>query len=124
MAANGTMEVRDAKTSQAPGPRARRRFASMDTVPATAVIASAAKNSREATSPLPIRCRPDQSATPIRNGCRVMRTMPCGARSTKPSWATAVGFGVVRPITTSRNAGSISAIMTGFHHWSCPQVGT
>ena len=67
MAANGTMDVWAAKGSQA-APKSRRRFASIDTVPARATMAQVAKKIKDATSPLPIRCTSAQRATPVRNG--------------------------------------------------------
>jgi hypothetical protein len=38
------------------------------------------------------------------------------------SWATEVGFGVVKPMTTNNEAGGIKIIANGFHHSSIPQV--
>ena len=35
-----------------------------------------------------------------------------------------VGFGVVRPMTTNREAGSIRIMANGFHHSSIPHVKT
>jgi transposase len=55
-------------------------------------------------------------ADTLRNGCRVTRTMPCGGCARRPSWPTEVGFGVVRPMTTNRETGSIRIMMNGFHH--------
>jgi len=43
-------------------------------------------------------------------------------RPKRPSWATVVGLGVVRPITANRNAGSMATTATGFHHSGVPQV--
>src|SRR5262249_1283 len=40
----------------------------------------------------------------------------------RPSWPTEVGFGVVRPMTTSNAAGSIRMMAIGFHHSSIAQV--
>ena len=60
--------------------------------------------------------------TPTRNGWRVMRTIPFGGSSRLASCATAVGFGVVMPITASRKAGTMRTMATGFHHSSGPQV--
>src|SRR5262252_3846768 len=91
MAANGTIEVCAANGSQVL-PKSRRRFASIDTVPARATIAQVAKNTKDATSPLPIRWTSAQRPTPV----RVIRTIPCGGCSTRPSWAIEVGFGVVK----------------------------
>ena len=95
MAANGTIEVCAANGSQLL-PKSRRRFASIDTVPARATIAQVAKKTRDATSPLPIRCTSAQRPTPVRNGWRVIRTIPCGGSPTRPSCATEVGFGVIK----------------------------
>ena len=70
IAANGTIEVCAAKDCQ-PGPSARRRLASIDTVPASAVTAKAPKKMNEATSPLAIReavvVGNSQSEKPIRH---------------------------------------------------------
>jgi len=67
MAADGTIEVCAANGSQVL-PKSRRRFASIDTVPARATIAHVAKKTRDATSPLPIRCTNAHRPTPVRNG--------------------------------------------------------
>ena len=80
IAANGTMEVCAAKDCQA-GPSARRRLASIYTVPASAVTAREPKKMNEARSPLAIRCTTAHNPTPMRNGWRVTRTMPSGGRA-------------------------------------------
>ena len=67
MAANGTIEVCAANGSQAP-PKSRRRLASIDTVPARATTAQVAKKTKDATSPLPIRCTSAHRPTPVRKG--------------------------------------------------------
>ena len=55
-----------------------------------------------------------QIATPHRNGCRVMRSMPraTSGRSSAPSWRTLVGLGVRRPGTINRKAISIKTSWT------------
>ena len=105
IAANGTMEVCAAKDCQA-GPSARRRLASIDTVPASAVTAREPKKMNEARSPLAIRCTTAHNPTPMRNGWRVTRTMPSGGRATRPSSPTIVGFDVVNPVTARSKARS------------------
>src|SRR5262249_1613119 len=84
IAPNGTMEVCAAKDCQA-APSARRRLASIDTVPASAVTAREPKKMNEARSPLAIRCTAAHNPTPRRNGWALTRQMPPGRRVTRPS---------------------------------------
>jgi hypothetical protein len=71
-----------------------RRFLSIDTVPARATTAQTAKKTSEAASPLPIRCTSAQSPTPVRNGCRVTRAMPCGGCFAPTCEVTALKRGI------------------------------
>ena len=65
------------------------------------------------------------SATPHRNGWRVMRVMPRTAAApaaSRPSRPTLVGLGVLRPMTTSSTASSSTANISGRRRGSTPQV--
>ena len=95
-------------------PNARRRLASMLTVPNRARTSIAPKRTIEAMSPFTSRWPAAQIETPQRNGWRVMRSMPrtTSGLSRAPSWRTLVGFRDVRPGTISSMATSCTAICT------------
>ena len=112
------MEVCAANGSQAAAKR-RRGFLSIDTV------------RRERRRPKP-RKRQARQHRRRQSGARAPRghtrqegmsgNPHCGGCARRFSWATAVGFGVVRTMTTNREAGSIRIMANGFHHSSIPHA--
>src|ERR1700761_1432131 len=106
--ANGTIDVAAANACHVAGSR-RASLASIDGMPAKAVMRKAPKNTIAAVSPSPRMCTAAQTANDHSIGWRVTRVMPRGGWPVPPDGPTIVGFRPLTEATNRTNAGSMAS---------------